>query len=188
MPLTLIIACKLLLAIKEQFLITSLETQMGQSCRILVLGSMPGAASLRALEYYAHRQNLFWDCVFAAYNIARDLPYDARVNHLNAHGVGLWDVLASCDRHASADATIKNAQANDFCHLFRHYPALMRVCLNGTAAARYWQKLVVPSLILGGMSQQLTDTQIIPLPSTSAANAVMTRADKLQKWQAAICV
>ena len=173
-------------ATKDQFLINSLEPQMGRSCRILVLGSMPGAASLRAVEYYAHRQNLFWDCVFAAYDIARDLPYDDRVNSLNAHGVGLWDVLATCDRHASADATIKNAQANDFCQLFDQYQALMRICLNGAAAARYWQKLVVPSLISGGMSQRLNDTQIIPLPSTSAANAAMTRANKLQKWHDAI--
>ena len=44
--------------------------------RLLILGSLPGEASLAAQRYYAHPQNQFWRCSGAA--IGEELA-DARL-------------------------------------------------------------------------------------------------------------
>ena len=70
--------------------------------RVLILGSLPGDASLRAGQYYGHPQNAFWRLVGGV--IGRDLaalPYDERLAALRAAGVGLWDVVASAERPGS---------------------------------------------------------------------------------------
>ena len=55
--------------------------------RILILGSMPGIASLEAGEYYAHPRNAFWPIMGALFGAGRDLPYAERIARLKAAGV-----------------------------------------------------------------------------------------------------
>ena len=90
--------------------------------RALVIGSMPGEASLAAGEYYAHRHNLFWRFVFEAYGEPFDLKappaYGIKTGLLLAHGVGLWDAAESCAREGSLDSDIRDAMPNDFAALF----------------------------------------------------------------------
>jgi len=71
---------------------------------LLILGSMPGAASLAAGEYYAHPRNAFWTIIDSVFGVRRELPYAARMQGLSAHGIALWDVLQSCERAGSLDA------------------------------------------------------------------------------------
>ena len=170
----------------RQNLNAALAPQMGASCRILVLGSMPGTASLRAAEYYAHPRNLFWDCIETAFQIDRKAPYQTRLAALHKVNVGLWDVLATCSREASSDATIRDAQCNDFAQLLQNWPDIKKICLNGRAAADHWRRLIKPSFANASATKALNAVEIISLPSTSPANAAMARAAKIAAWRSAL--
>jgi hypoxanthine-DNA glycosylase len=81
--------------------------------RLVVLGSFPGVASLRAQQYYGHPQNQFWKIMgtLLSSHVAEvmAMPYANRAQWLLSQGVGLWDVYAACEREGSLDANIQNA-------------------------------------------------------------------------------
>jgi TDG/mug DNA glycosylase family protein len=74
--------------------------------RVPILGSMPGAASLQAQQYYAHPRNAFWPIVGSFCGFAPSLPYGERIAHLRQHGIGIWDALQGCERPSSFDRDI----------------------------------------------------------------------------------
>ena len=142
--------------------------------RLLILGSLPGEASLRAGQYYAHPQNAFWRLIGAA--IGREiaaLPYPDRLAALAAAGVGLWDVVASAERPGSADAAIRDPEHADLAGLVAGLPALRAVGFNGATAARLGRRQ------LGVRAQGLA---LVDLPSSSPAYAAMPFAAKRARW------
>lgn len=141
--------------------------------RVLVLGSLPGDASLNAAQYYAHPQNGFWRLISVA--IGRDLhamAYSDRVEALMAAGVGLWDVIASAQRAGSLDAAIRSPEAADLRGLIAGLPNLKAVAFNGATAARGGRKILA-------RAEGLT---LIDLPSSSPAHASRTLAEKAERW------
>ena len=50
---------------------------------VLVLGSMPGDASLRAGEYYAHARNHFWPFMGELVGALPQMPYTERLSRLH---------------------------------------------------------------------------------------------------------
>ena len=59
--------------------------------RLLILGSLPGDASLKAAQYYAHPRNGFWPLVGGVLDEdLAALPYPTRLDRLKTRGVGLW--------------------------------------------------------------------------------------------------
>ena len=149
--------------------------------RLLILGSMPGAASLAAGEYYAHPRNAFWPIIDSVFGVRRDLPYAARVQGLSAHGIALWDVLGTCERSGSLDAAIvtESMIANDFNAFFTTHPRIERIAFNGAAAERAYRRQVEPQL---SVAQRALPS--IRLPSTSPAHASLTLAGKIERWRA----
>ncbi|HTH61695.1 MAG TPA: DNA-deoxyinosine glycosylase [Paraburkholderia sp.] len=139
----------------------------------MLLGSFPGEASLAAGQYYAHPRNQFWRLLGAVLGEAslHELPYDARLVCVLAHGVGIWDVLDACHREGSLDSAIRHAQPNDFDSLREHAPRLKKVCFNGKTAGRF-----APVIAAAGY-----DTLV--LPSSSPANAMLSFEQKRSCWE-----
>lgn len=105
--------------------------------RLLILGSLPGDASLKAGQYYGHPQNGFWRLVGGVIGIDLvALPYPDRLQALRAAGVGLWDVIASAHRPGSLDTAIRDVEAADLNRLIETLPALRAIAFNGGTAAR----------------------------------------------------
>lgn len=145
-----------------------------RSARLVVLGSFPGAASLRAGQYYAHPRNQFWPLVGAVWGVdLAAMPYRARLAELRRRGLGLWDVYASCHRVGSLDSAIEAPVFNDLAGLRRRAPSLAWVAHNGGESARAMRPLADAGL------------NVVRLPSSSPANAGWSFERKLQAWRAA---
>lgn len=142
--------------------------------RLLILGSLPGDASIRQGEYYAHRGNAFWTLMGDVLDERlRELPYTMRLSRLRARGVGLWDVIASADRTGSLDSAIRAADIRDLDAFVARLPRLRAIAFNGQTAARHGRRQL-------GMAP---DIVLIDLPSSSGAHATLSREQKAQAWR-----
>ena len=160
-------------------MLTGLGPIFSPTTRLLVLGSFPGVASLAAQQYYGHPQNHFWRIIFAIFEAESAAgqrvdcrsSYQIRTDWLLAHGVGLWDVYASCEREGSLDSQIRHAEVNDLSALRRCCPGLQAIAHNGGESfkhVRHTQALGLP---------------VYKLPSTSPANATWRFERKLAAWR-----
>ena len=153
-------------------LLEGLAPVVDANTRLVVLGSFPGVASLQAQQYYGHPRNHFWPILGALWRL--DLisaSYAQRIAAVRAHGLGIWDVYASCARIGSLDSAIENACFNDLASLRRHAPQLQAIAHNGGESARAMR--VTRALGL----------PVYRLPSTSPANASWSFERKLAAWR-----
>jgi hypoxanthine-DNA glycosylase len=141
--------------------------------RLVVLGSFPGAASLQRQQYYGHPRNHFWPIVAALWRLdLAQAPYAQRLEAARAHGLGLWDVYACCEREGSLDSAIENARLNDLAGLVQCAPRLQAIAHNGGESARAMRHTRALGL------------PVHRLPSTSPANASWSFERKLAVWRA----
>lgn len=139
--------------------------------RMLVLGSFPGVASLRAQQYYGHPQNHFWKILGALWQLPLPaMAYPERVAALLTHGLGVWDVYGACEREGSLDANIRNAEVNDFAAVFHACPQLKAIAHNGGESFRH------------AKHTESFGLPVYKLPSTSPANASWSFERKLSAW------
>lgn len=149
-----------------------------KNAEILILGSMPGCASLEANQYYAHKRNAFWRIISELLQWDTTLDYEARVIALKSARIALWDVLHSCRREGSLDSSIETDTlvANDFQHFFQKHHKIKRVFFNGTKAEACFKQQVL-------RKHDFSSISFARLPSTSPAHAAKSFECKLDAWQ-----
>ncbi|WP_322070601.1 DNA-deoxyinosine glycosylase [Paraburkholderia bannensis] len=143
--------------------------------RVLILGSLPGEASLAHQQYYAHKQNQFWKLVGDV--IGKNLvvmDYPARLNTLLEHRIGVWDVVQEAQRTGSLDSRIRNHASNDLNVLVETLPNLLAIAFNGGTAAKIGMR---------ALGETASRYRIIRLPSSSPAYAAVSYQEKLIEWR-----
>lgn len=146
--------------------------------RILILGSMPGTASLAAGQYYAHPQNAFWRIMGDLVGAGPEMAYEQRVTILISRGIAVWDVLRSCTRPGSLDSDIRDEIPNDFAAFFAAHSNITHVGLNGGKAASSFRRHAArhcPNHVV-----------VTALPSTSPAHAARSLSEKCALWREAL--
>ena len=153
------------------------------SARKLVLGSMPGKASLSAGQYYAHPRNLFWHLMEEILEIPKSLTYEKRCEGLKLKHLAVWDVLHTCTRDSSLDSDIDESSIvpNNFPQFLGSHSSITTVYFNGAKAEQVYLRHILPTL-----PEELQTHQRVRLPSTSPANASINYETKLEEWRVII--
>jgi hypoxanthine-DNA glycosylase len=142
--------------------------------RLLILGSLPGDASLKAGQYYAHPRNAFWRLIGGVIGqpLLHRMDYEDRLALLRRSGVGLWDVIVEAERIGSLDTAIRSPEYADLKTLVAALPNLRAVAFNGGKAAKAGAACLGAGD--GGIAR-------IALPSSSPAHA-RPLAEKAAAW------
>ncbi len=157
-------------------MLTSFPPIVNIETKVLILGTMPGAISLNKQEYYGNKSNQFWKII---YSVFATLPvsenYSEKMQLLQRNQIGLWDVLAQCERKGSLDTHIKNHIENNLLQLLEDFPNIDTILFNGKESHKYFLKKFG---IVEGISFHA-------LPSTSPANT-QSFEEKLRIWSATL--
>lgn len=159
--------------------VNSFPPIVSKRARVLILGSMPGIRSLELNQYYGHPRNLFWTFMDEICGASPDFEYQQRTDKLQQLGIAIWDVLQHCERKGSLDADIvSNSEIpNDIPGLLFKYPDIQVIAFNGKKAEQTFRKYISPDL-------SNREIILLPLPSTSPANASLPKTEKLKRWMA----
>ncbi|WP_373232845.1 DNA-deoxyinosine glycosylase [Cohnella sp.] len=148
--------------------------------RILILGSMPGAASLKAYQYYGNPRNYLWTILYALFGGGRkpDPEYENRLSFALSHGIALWDAIAICEREGSLDSNIRQVIPNDIPGLLRRYPGVITLVCNGTKSFTELNKHY-------GSDPEIMQRAVLRMPSTSPIPTKHYRGleDRLEAWR-----
>lgn len=138
---------------------------------VLILGSFPSVKSREQAFFYGHPQNRFWRVISAVFG--KEVPQNIKekTSLIKECGLGLWDVIKSCEITGSDDASIKNVTANDIGKVLEK-SNIKRIFVNGKTAEKYYIKYIEPKI----------NIKAICLPSTSPANAAYSLEKLIEKW------
>lgn len=148
---------------------SGLAPLIGESPKVLILGSLPGDESIKRQAYYSNPKNAFWRIMRTLFD--NNTETDNK-KFIISCGIALWDCVHSANREGSLDSAIDDDSvvANDIKGLITKYPTINTIIFNGGKAKKYFDKYC-------------TDIKCntIKLISTSSA-AAKTFEDKLKEW------
>ena len=144
---------------------------LDHNTRVLFLGSFPSIASFEQAFYYAHSRNAFWPIIESIFDVHLESNEAKRLFCLNK-GIGLWDVISSCERSNSSDTNLKNCIPNDFVKLLREYPNIQALAFTGKKSHDLFMKFF----------KDLSVEKVL-LPSTSPAHAAMKKEEKEKMYK-----
>ncbi len=148
------------------------------SARVLILGTLPGAESLRRGEYYANRTNSFWRIMGDLVGAMPEMSYQDRLHRLKMNGIALWDVCLCAERTGSLDSRIVQSSIvpNEVGSFLQAHSSIHLICFNGQPAERMFRRKVTPDI---------SRIQCVVLPSTSSAHTI-TYQEKLSHWRGSL--
>lgn len=154
---------------------------LGDSPKVLILGSMPSTRSLLKNEYYGHPRNRFWPMMQELLaGRCEKITYEERKALLKSKSIALWDSIASCRREGSLDSSIHDAVVNPIDKLLEATPDIRWIFFNGRAAEKaFWRAFPRMSCGENGIS-------FLALPSTSPANAAWSLEKLKAIWGASL--
>lgn len=140
--------------------------------KVLILGTLPSVKSRENNFYYGHTRNRFWKVL--SHILEAPLPETViqKKELLLDSGIAIWDVVKSCDIHASSDSSITNVEPADINIILREAD-IRAIYANGAAAYNLYNKYCLPD----------TGREIIKLPSTSPANAAYSLDRLTEQWK-----
>ena len=142
---------------------------------ILILGSFPSVRSREAEFYYGNPQNRFWQVLANVFGEPLPRTNEERQTLILRHDLALWDVIASCKIHGSADSAISDVTPNDLTIILNYAP-IRCVLLNGKTAEKYYRRYTEKQIC----------RKAVCLPSTSPANAAWSIPRLVEAWSKAI--
>ncbi len=140
--------------------------------KILILGSFPSVKSREQKFFYGHPQNRFWKVMAAVLNEKIPETIEEKKSMMLAHGIALWDVIASCEITGSSDSSIENVVPNDLSPIFNK-GKILKVFCNGSKSFELYEKNTFP----------ITKIKAEKLPSTSPANASWNLEKLIKEWK-----
>jgi len=132
----------------------------------LILGSFPSIKSFDNNFYYAHPRNQFWKILekVSGYPVNNK---DQKIWLLKEMKLGVWDMVASCQRDNSLDSSLEDEVVNDIPALLEQYPSIKKLAFTGKKAQALFETH------FGHL-----DIERVYLPSPSPAYAAMTFDEK----------
>lgn len=138
--------------------IQGLPAHIDQDSVVLILGTLPGRASLDSGRYYADSSNKFWDILFLACGEEVDKSDGAKELLLKKYHIALWDILDSAVRDTSSDKDLFDEKPNDLPYCLAEYPNIKLLLFHSKDAYKYFKRFfknpAIPYICISSPSGQ----------------------------------